>query len=286
MNPQSGDVPQTQIGGSPDMVAWVAPIAAAGISAAASLYAGAKNSSSNRKVAYEQIKQQERFAQQALQWRVADAKAAGLHPVYALGAQLPSYSPVSMPTDSYSGIADAGEHIARGIMSWADRHEREEQKHYAAENMRWMHQKLRSEVGLLNAQMNREQEEFLMLQTQHARLRELINLNQDRHATGDKAAGFEYVPAEIVRSAEGDRSTQIGPRQAFWAPFWLSDKVPIDLPSQVAAESLDGLESVPLQAMVVIGNLERHGPDWIKTARKYLPTWSWDKIQEYIDALK
>lgn len=36
---------------------------------------------------------QETFAKEGIRWRVADAKAAGIHPLYALGAQIPSYSP-------------------------------------------------------------------------------------------------------------------------------------------------------------------------------------------------
>lgn len=39
---------------------------------------------------------QREFAQNSIQWRVNDAKAAGIHPLYALGAQGSSYTPQSL----------------------------------------------------------------------------------------------------------------------------------------------------------------------------------------------
>lgn len=36
---------------------------------------------------------QKEFAQQGIRWKVADAKAAGIHPIYALGSQGASYTP-------------------------------------------------------------------------------------------------------------------------------------------------------------------------------------------------
>lgn len=68
----------------------------------------------------EQMEMQREFAQNGIRWRVADAKAAGIHPLYGLGAQIPSFSPVSyIPGDSGyglgQGLSDAASHIGRGI---------------------------------------------------------------------------------------------------------------------------------------------------------------------------
>lgn len=46
---------------------------------------------------------QQEFAQNGVQWRVDDAKAAGLHPLAALGAQLASSSPIAISGTSPSG---------------------------------------------------------------------------------------------------------------------------------------------------------------------------------------
>lgn len=61
------------------------------------------------------------FAQQGIRWKVEDAKAAGLHPLAALGAQTSSFSPVSVGTPSLGeGVAGAGQDISRAINSTRD----------------------------------------------------------------------------------------------------------------------------------------------------------------------
>lgn len=59
------------------------------------------------------------FAQHGIKWKVEDAKSAGIHPVYALGAPTTSYSPVSLstPADNSMGnaIASAGQDVGRAI---------------------------------------------------------------------------------------------------------------------------------------------------------------------------
>lgn len=64
--------------------------------------------------ANKQYEQQKEFAQSGIQWRVKDAEKAGIHPLYALGAQTTSYSPVSVGGASF---ADVGQNIGRAIDS-------------------------------------------------------------------------------------------------------------------------------------------------------------------------
>lgn len=45
---------------------------------------------------------QREFAQNSIQWRVEDAKKAGIHPLYAIGAQSAQYSPVYQPVENAS----------------------------------------------------------------------------------------------------------------------------------------------------------------------------------------
>lgn len=58
----------------------------------------------------ENVALQKEFAQHGIRWRVEDAKAAGLHPLYALGAAGASYSP-----SSYVGGTSPKEHIGRAL---------------------------------------------------------------------------------------------------------------------------------------------------------------------------
>lgn len=85
----------------------VFPIGAA-IGAGASILGGILGNDSAEK----QMEMQKEFAQKGIRWKVADAKAAGIHPLYALGAPTISYSPVA--TGDY-GVSQAGQDIGRAI---------------------------------------------------------------------------------------------------------------------------------------------------------------------------
>lgn len=103
------------------------------IGAAGSLLGGFLGSKSNSKAIEEANRLQmqnaeadralqRQFATEGIRWRVADAKAAGLHPLFALGAQLPSSSPTTFipgtGSDPMGGaIADASQHLGRAIES-------------------------------------------------------------------------------------------------------------------------------------------------------------------------
>lgn len=57
---------------------------------------------------------QKQFAKQGIRWKVADAQAAGIHPLYALGAPTSSFSPVSIG-DPGGGLSEAGQSIGSAI---------------------------------------------------------------------------------------------------------------------------------------------------------------------------
>lgn len=62
-----------------------------------------------------------KFAQEGIRWKVQDAEAAGIHPLYALGANTVSYSPVALggtpETGLASGLAASSQDISRAIHS-------------------------------------------------------------------------------------------------------------------------------------------------------------------------
>lgn len=98
----------------------------AGIAAGANIIGGIMGNSQQREtnrmqqaIAAENRQLQLDFAANAIKWKVNDAKAAGIHPLYALGANTPTYTPVSVPLSSTNhmgaGIAAAGQDISRAI---------------------------------------------------------------------------------------------------------------------------------------------------------------------------
>lgn len=123
-------------------------------------YSSSKSSGSQarRQVAASNALQKE-FAQNSIQWRVADAKAAGIHPLYALGAAGASYSPtIAMPDrPSFSAM---GQDISRSIMAGMSETERRREVEAAA-----MRQSITDKQQIENNSLQNE-----MLRLQIARL--------------------------------------------------------------------------------------------------------------------
>lgn len=73
-----------------------------------------KTAQANRQ---EDIALQREFAQNSIQWKANDAKAAGISKLAALGAPTTSYAPVSTGSTSadYSFLGNAGQNIGRAI---------------------------------------------------------------------------------------------------------------------------------------------------------------------------
>ncbi|AXL15117.1 DNA pilot protein [Microviridae sp.] len=57
---------------------------------------------------------QKEFAQNGIRWKVEDAKRAGIHPLYALGASTNGFTPVRGYEGDY-GISDAAAHFGQGF---------------------------------------------------------------------------------------------------------------------------------------------------------------------------
>lgn len=72
-------------------------------------------------IAQQNMAMQREFAQSGIQWRVEDAKKAGIHPIYALGSAGASFSPVSAafssPPSVAGDMAATGQDIGRAINS-------------------------------------------------------------------------------------------------------------------------------------------------------------------------
>lgn len=72
----------------------------------------------------EQMAAQREFAQNSIQWRVKDARKAGIHPLFALGANTHSFSPIGVGGGLAEGVAAAGQDIGRALESVGTQSER------------------------------------------------------------------------------------------------------------------------------------------------------------------
>lgn len=95
----------------------------------------AEQNKRNQAFAYQQwlnnYNAQKEFAQNGLRWKVEDAKAAGLHPLFAVGASGASYSPVNAQSyyeNEKAGLANSlsnmGQSIGRAVSAKETRQER------------------------------------------------------------------------------------------------------------------------------------------------------------------
>lgn len=87
-----------------------------------------KANDTNYRIAQQNMALQKQFAQEGIRWKVDDAKAAGIHPLYALGATTHSFSPVSAgavaDTSLGNAMAAAGQDLSRSMNSTRTSEER------------------------------------------------------------------------------------------------------------------------------------------------------------------
>lgn len=106
---------------------YVNPLIPTVISVGADLYGGYQSDQRQKAINASNVEMQKQFAQQGIRWKVEDAKAAGIHPLYALGAQTTSFQPSSVGS---SGLPDAisrsGQNIQRAIDSTRTNVERQD----------------------------------------------------------------------------------------------------------------------------------------------------------------
>lgn len=132
-------------------------IIGAAIPAVGSLLGGLFGSRSSESAGNKNAELQKQFAQKGVRWRVADAKAAGIHPLAALGASLPAAAPTYVGS-SGEWMHDAGQDISRALLASKTQAERRaandfQQQYNAAqlENMHLQNDLLKQRIN--NAQL-------------------------------------------------------------------------------------------------------------------------------------
>jgi len=192
------------------------------IGAAAAIGGGLLSGDSSRKIAHEQMDAQREFAQMGIRWKVADAKAAGIHPLYALGASTHSFSPVSVGGPDWGGIlGQAGQDISRAYSSTRTQQERQDLGAFAL-----------------------AQERASDLRVAQRRAFELDTIGKQHQIMGQSIQNDNaMLQNELLRMriASQARSAQLGPGM----PNWLTDDTPVKLKQseQIAAGDAPSTEA-------------------------------------------
>lgn len=128
------------------------------IGAGSSLLGGILGGNRQDKIAAQQMAAQKEFAQNSIQWKVEDAKKAGMSPYYALGAPTASYSPVTVGEGGIGkGLSDASQDISRAAkasMSPDDRDQlSKKQAELSLENQGLQNDLLRTQIAKERGQL-------------------------------------------------------------------------------------------------------------------------------------
>lgn len=235
-------------------------VAAAAIGAGTSLFGGLLGQRGASKSRDQEIALQREFAQHGVRWRVEDAKAAGVHPLYALGASgLPSYSPSFNQSGNElgQGIAEAGQHVARAVGAQQTQYERNRSDMELALLGKQL-EETDARINLLNSEAMRNfQSSFQSAPIPGAATTSIGELEAPDVMRGQ----VEVVPNEVGTMSLGDDSVGAG-TNFLWRRFNLGPDFPILLPggpSGSPEESLEAVtESIPAMVAVIAENMRRN----------------------------
>lgn len=198
---------------------------------------------------------QREFAQQGIRWRVEDAKAAGLHPLAALGASTTSFSPIVVD----GGGSTVGRSVARGMSEMGQNLERsfhatrtdEERRAAEAEALSIAADNKAKADRAYTLDMQRKELENTLLASQ------IMSLNSggqvgpampsgagDRPVRAGRAAsptGAVVVKPSEVTSRDPSVSGREAGAHAAFRRYEYGHGNYVDLPGQALSESLEGL---------------------------------------------
>lgn len=218
-----------------------------------------------RKQASTQYERQKEFAQSGIQWRVRDAEAAGLHPLYAIGANVPTYTP-SQPVNF--GISEMASRMGQNLSRAARAGELD------ADRKRVMEMQLAvaaSDIRLKDAQADAAYAQAARAAQETALMPGGPSAVDPRyvHGAGDSPQ-VVVQPSQVVASDPRRPDTERGIGTGLKA--WRVGDGVIYLPSANSlAEALEPLsESSTLMALVVGYNIERN-PNFLRDYRYLIP---------------
>lgn len=247
----------------------VAPVViGAAISGAASLLGGGSSNSKGYDF-------QREMAQHGVRYRVEDAKRAGVHPLYALGAQLPGGIPMDSGRSREEAIAEAGQAIGSGIAARGTRQERLLAA-YSIEAAKKQLQEADARIELYNSEA--------ALARHQAIASKPFPSSGDGMVSGqvvpeseavEKLRGMVSVEPSIVQSVSGaDSGIQAG-TPAGMREFNLPGGFRVLLPSEQSGSMSEAVEAVSESILTQYGVLAEN-------VRHYGWNWFFDFLDRYV----
>lgn len=186
------------------MFEFLGPILSGIGSVASSLTRGPGDTSQNWQQFNQNYQNQKEFAQHGIRWKVADAQAAGIHPLFALGGSTASYSPSSFSVGDTStdyGLKGMGQAVDRAVQATRTASERQ------ATDFQIKSQELDLEGKRLNNDILR-----MKLASDSARLSAgQIGPPMPQSMTMPGVGIYEAKAPEVANAQPGQGSQQAGP---------------------------------------------------------------------------
>lgn len=232
-----------------------------------------------------QMDTQREFAQNGIRWRVEDAKAAGLHPLAAIGAAGASYSPVISAGgdslgDRLGGVRDSlmqmGQNTKRAEVATMTPYEKEMEQLSL--------ERAHLQNRLLEGQIQNEWAALMGSPPTPSMPAAIAPRPALRSLPSGAKVGptgqVNAVPSQSISSAPNDGGLEAGGTPGF-KDFGVSPNVRIELPNQQLSESLEGMGVAghllgPVLSAIRQGDLFFNGKD--KPSSKLLPPgykWEW-----------
>lgn len=255
---------------------WVEPLIDAGMAVAGGIYSNRQN----RKASERAYQQQKEFAQMGIRWRVEDAKAAGLHPLYALGAQPLQFSPTFAMDSVGPSLAQAGQTLGRAVGAQSNSLERQAQ----LLGLKLLESQIRetdARANLANSEAFRFGHEASHQSFPPVNMVEAALIGEAASTSG----GAKLVAPEINMSRPSSGGAVVaGPANPGLREFMFPDGFKMMLPDASSlGEALESLsESSLLATMVYKENARVYGDGWTEEFRRhYQPDWisRWEDSQ-------
>ena len=254
----------------------IAIISGAVLGAAGNILGGNQAAKAQREANEKNAALQKEFAQQGIRWRVEDAKAAGIHPLYALGANTISAAP-SYVGDPNAGatpraLGDMGQNIGRAIHATRTNEERQ------LANIQLMSAKTDLEGRALDNQIKAATLKNL---TQPATPSAGTPGGLDNFIPGQGNSPIKINPAERTASQKGRLSQEAG-----WTPdvaYARTDTGLTPVPSKDVKERIED-QLIPEIMWAIrnqlMPNITGQGAPPLNQLPKGYDKWRWNKLKQ------
>lgn len=253
------------------------------IGAGANLLGGLFGRKSQESAADRNIKLQREFAKNGIRWRVEDAKKAGLHPLFALGAQTQSFNPISVADPLPDALANMGQDIGRAVTATQTAAERAPFNALALERAQLENELLKSQIAKNTAQLGPAMPSLGA---------QAFPIAPDGIITRDLV---EVKPSEVISARSNEPQTEAGPAGPAWKELDAGAFGKWKVPGAALSQGFEDLEMLKYMAIIAEnfpGSARKwrefnsfmqqsNKPDWVRRMEKEQGVKMWSPRKGY-----